>query len=209
MNTAAKHLETGIKSLTMWAGQGSAKCNPTKHCSGVICRWSSNSILEVDLHYCKDPVNYHVYLKDPRLKNRSFTIGENDKKVLFKKGMMTTKIKVTKLNRSGNTVITSVLLEVCTTTIAGISDQCFRRTLLPHQTFCVRMDKCSGFNANVKDYKPCTYKSPQPTFSLSMKLPEEAKKIENFPKFQRWMKKTNILRSEFYYPEDLETFDEK
>ena len=75
---------------------------------GVICRWSSNSILEVDLHYCKDPVNYHVYLKDPRLKNRSFTIGENDKKVLFKKGTMTTKIKVTKLNRSGNTVITSV-----------------------------------------------------------------------------------------------------
>ena len=36
MNTAAKHLETGIKSLTMWAGQGSAKCNPTKHCSGNL-----------------------------------------------------------------------------------------------------------------------------------------------------------------------------
>ena len=41
---------------------------------------------------------------------------------------------------------------------------------------------------------------------FTVKLPEEAKKIENFPKFQRWMKKTNILRSEFYYPEDLETF---
>lgn len=75
---------------------------------GVICRWSRNSILEVDLRYCKDPVNYHVLLKDPRLKNRNFTIGENDEKVLFKKGTTTTKIKVTKLNRSGNTVITSV-----------------------------------------------------------------------------------------------------
>ena len=30
-----------------------------------------------------------------------------------------------------------------------------------------------------------------------MKLPEEAKKIEIFPKFQRWMKKTNILQASF------------
>ena len=39
-----------------------------------------------------------------------------------------------------------------------------------------------------------------------MKLPEEAKKIEIFPTFKRWMKKTNSP-SEFYYPEDQETFD--
>ena len=37
-----------------------------------------------------------------------------------------------------------------------------------------------------------------------MKLPEEAKKIENFPTFQRWMKKTNILQASFII---LETFD--
>ena len=30
---------------------------------------------------------------------------------------------------------------------------------------------------------------------LTVKLPEEAEKIENFPKFQRWMKKTNILEA--------------
>ena len=75
---------------------------------GVICRWSSNSILEVDLNYCKDPVNYHVYLKDPSLKNRNISIGEKDEQDLFKTDTMTAKIKVTKLNRSGNTVITSV-----------------------------------------------------------------------------------------------------
>ena len=75
---------------------------------GVTCRWSSSSILEVDLDYCNDPVNYHVLFKNPGLKNRDFTIGENDEQVIFKKGKITTKIKVTKLNRSGNTVITSV-----------------------------------------------------------------------------------------------------
>ena len=42
---------------------------------------------------------------------------------------------------------------------------------------------------------------------FTVKLPEEAKKIEIFPKFQRWMKKGEHSRSEFYYPEDLETFD--
>ena len=33
-----------------------------------------------------------------------------------------------------------------------------------------------------------------------VKLPEEAKKIENFSKFQRWMKKTNILQACFNIP---------
>ena len=32
---------------------------------------------------------------------------------------------------------------------------------------------------------------------LHSELPEEAKKIEIFPKFQRWMKKTNILQANF------------
>ena len=36
-----------------------------------------------------------------------------------------------------------------------------------------------------------------------MKLPE-ARKIENFPKFQRWMKETNILQASFII---VETFD--
>ena len=29
---------------------------------------------------------------------------------------------------------------------------------------------------------------------FTLKLPEEAKKIEIFPKFQRWMEKTNIFK---------------
>ena len=41
---------------------------------------------------------------------------------------------------------------------------------------------------------------------ITLKLPAEAKKIEFFPKFQRWMKKANIFevqatRSAFYYQE--------
>ena len=32
---------------------------------------------------------------------------------------------------------------------------------------------------------------------FTVKLPEEAKKIEIFPKFQRWMKKANILQASF------------
>lgn len=77
---------------------------------GVNCTWSSNSILEVDLRYCKDPVNYHVHFKDPGLNvDNNFNIGENDEKVLYEKRyIITIKIKVTKLRRSQNTVATSV-----------------------------------------------------------------------------------------------------
>ena len=32
---------------------------------------------------------------------------------------------------------------------------------------------------------------------FTVKLPKEAKKIEIFPKFQRWMKKMNILQASF------------
>ena len=32
---------------------------------------------------------------------------------------------------------------------------------------------------------------------FTVKLPEEAKKIEIFPKFHRWMKETNILQASF------------
>ena len=41
-----------------------------------------------------------------------------------------------------------------------------------------------------------------------MKLPEKAKKTENCPKFQRWMKETNIkFNLLIYYLEDVVTFD--
>ena len=32
---------------------------------------------------------------------------------------------------------------------------------------------------------------------FTVNLPEEAKEIEIFPKFQRWVKKTNILQASF------------
>ena len=37
-------------------------------------------------------------------------------------------------------------------------------------------------------------KNLQPKLLFTLKLPEEAKKIEIFPKFQRWMKQTNIFK---------------
>ena len=40
-----------------------------------------------------------------------------------------------------------------------------------------------------------------------VKLPEDAKKIEIFPKFQRWMKKTNILQASFIWSWRSGTFD--
>ena len=49
-------------------------------------------------------------------------------------------------------------------------------------------------------FKICNQNSEKGLWILSfftVKLPEEAKKIEIFPKFQRWMKKTNILQASF------------
>ena len=51
----------------------------------------------------------------------------------------------------------------------------------------------------VSKFKICNQNSEK-----TVKLPEEAKKIEIFPTFQRWMKKTNILQASFII---LETFD--
>ncbi|KAK2572894.1 hypothetical protein P5673_001902 [Acropora cervicornis] len=85
MNTAARHLQTGIKLIP--SPQKSAKCNPNKQCSGVTCKWSSKSsgLLEVDLQYCRHPVKYHVLFKDSDLNiDRNFTIGENHKETLYR-----------------------------------------------------------------------------------------------------------------------------
>lgn len=169
MNTAARHLQTGIKLMPHF--QKSAKCNPTQQCSGVKCNWSSksNGILEVDLQYCRHPVKYHVHFKDSNLNvDRNFTIEENHKQTLYRNSLGTVSIRVTELRRSRNTVTTSVEVLTCP---VFTPDNCVHTHVLPRQTFCVRMDKCQGFNASVDDYKSCTYTSPQPTFSLSSQWP--------------------------------------
>lgn len=77
---------------------------------GVICTWSSNSILEVDLRYCEDPVNYYVHFKDQGFSvDKNLTIGEKGEQVLYKKHkFVMIKIKVTELRRIENKVTTSV-----------------------------------------------------------------------------------------------------
>jgi len=72
MNTTAKHLEAGIKSFTMLAGQGSAKCNPTKHCSG--------NLAEVQHYFF---FNLYLYLPYNTSKYFIFTSPSGDSYVLF------------------------------------------------------------------------------------------------------------------------------
>lgn len=164
MSTAARHLQTGIKSIPRF--QKSAKCNPNKQCSGVTCKWSgkSSGLLEVDLQYCRHPVKYHVHFKDSGLNvERNFTIGEKHKQTLYVSPLLgTVSIQVTELRRSRNTVTTSVDVLTCPA-VACLPPI----HVLPRQTFCVRMDKCQGFNASVDHYKPCTYTSPPTTFISS------------------------------------------
>ncbi|XP_015757260.1 PREDICTED: uncharacterized protein LOC107336709 isoform X1 [Acropora digitifera] len=169
MNTAARHLQTGIKSIPRF--QKSAKCNPNKQCSGVTCKWSSKSsgLLEVDLQYCRHPVKYHVLFKDSDLNvYRNFTIGENHKETLYSNPFGTVSIQVTELRRSRNIVTTSVDVLTCPIITRH---KCGHIPVLPRQTFCVRMDKCQGFNASVDHYKPCTYTSPPTTFISSSRWP--------------------------------------
>jgi len=42
---------------------------------------------------------------------------------------------------------------------------------------------------------------------FTVKLPEEAKKIEILPEFSKMDEEDEHSPSEFYYPEDMETFD--
>ena len=80
--------------------------------SGVKCTWSGGGHLEVDLHHCHDPVNYHIAIKAPSknlLKNVS--VQEGDSINLFKKDKVgEVKLHVKKLSRTGNIVSTSVSL---------------------------------------------------------------------------------------------------
>lgn len=145
MKTATTHLQTGIQMFL----HKSANCQPNPHCTGVKCTWSGGGILEIDLHHCDDPVHYHVYLNAPgKVRNETLSLKEGDEKELFKKF----KIHVTELSRKGNVVTTTVKLESC------VLGPCLPPYTLLHQSFCVRMQNCPGFNASTTHYKPCNYK---------------------------------------------------
>jgi len=62
----------------------------------------------VDLHHCKDPVNYHIFFKDHGLGVHNFTLKKGDAQPLFKTKFGTVTIRVTQLERKDNIVTTSV-----------------------------------------------------------------------------------------------------
>ena len=73
--------------------------------SGVKCTWSGGGYLEIDLHHCTDPVNYHVLLVAPDQKIfRNITLQKGDERDLYE----TFKLRVTELSQQGNVVTTTV-----------------------------------------------------------------------------------------------------
>lgn len=69
------------------------------------CTWSGGGYLEIDLHHCTDPVNYHVYLNAPgKGISKNITLQKGDDKELFQNF----RIHVTELSRKGNMVTTTV-----------------------------------------------------------------------------------------------------
>ena len=80
--------------------------------SGVKCTWSDGGYLEIDLHHCSDPVNYHVYLNAPQkdIHSKNFSLKKGDDVELFKN----IKIHVTELSREGNQVTTTVSFTLLT-----------------------------------------------------------------------------------------------
>ncbi|KAJ7383625.1 hypothetical protein OS493_026811 [Desmophyllum pertusum] len=122
------------------------RCNMV---SGVICTWSDGS-LEVDLHHCKKPIKYHVYINAPGYAVKNLTLGKGEDKTLYRGKILTLKLKVTELKRQENIVTTTVEIETCTTIVG-----CNKAPLLNQQKFCVRMQNCPGYNASAVHYKPC------------------------------------------------------
>ncbi|XP_073238646.1 uncharacterized protein [Porites lutea] len=153
MHRAARHMKTAIKG----ALSKDARCYPNPHCTGVICSWSDEGLLEVDLHHCQHPVAYHVLLKYPafHISKTSLNLTQGDEKTLFKHELATVKIKVTKLERKENVVTTTVSLEVCMRVMG-----CKLHNIMENQKFCVMMQNCPGYNESAHRYAPCNAKPP-------------------------------------------------
>ncbi|KAJ7383642.1 hypothetical protein OS493_026828 [Desmophyllum pertusum] len=81
--------------------------------SGVKCSWSNGGYLEVDLHNCHKPINYHVLFNAPgKHVFKNLTLQKGDEKVLYD-GKVTVNLKVAELKREGNVVTTTVQLITC------------------------------------------------------------------------------------------------
>ena len=77
--------------------------------TGVKCSWSGHGYLEVDLHHCQHPVNYHVLFKAPEYHVfKNLTLKQGDEQTLYEHQYVTIKIKVTQLERTENIVTSSV-----------------------------------------------------------------------------------------------------
>ena len=75
----------------------------------MICSWSGGGSLEVDLHHCQEPVNYHLFFKQSGSSSyENFTLKKGDEQKLYDSNAGSIKIKVTKLERTENIVTTSV-----------------------------------------------------------------------------------------------------
>ena len=73
------------------------------------CSWSGAGYLEVDLHHCQHPVNYHVLFNAPEYQVfKNLTLKKGDEQTLYEHQYVTIKIKVTRLERTENIVTTSV-----------------------------------------------------------------------------------------------------
>ena len=73
------------------------------------CSWSGHGYLEVDLHHCQHPVNYHVLFNVPEYHVfKNLTLKQGDEQTLYERQPVTIKIKVTQLERTENIVTSSV-----------------------------------------------------------------------------------------------------
>ena len=73
------------------------------------CTWSGGGILEIDLHHCDHPVNYHILLNAPdKGIHKNLTLKKGDKQVLAQENIGSVSLNVKELKRQGNIVTTTV-----------------------------------------------------------------------------------------------------
>lgn len=75
------------------------------------CTWSGGGVLEIDLHHCDNPVNYHVLINAPSKSiYKNLTLRKGDDQVLAQGDLGSVKLNVKELKRQGNIVTTTVSL---------------------------------------------------------------------------------------------------
>lgn len=72
------------------------------------CSWSGDDFLEVDLHHCDHPVNYHIFFKSSDSSPQNLTLKQGDEQKLYESKGVSVTLEVTKLERMENKVTTTV-----------------------------------------------------------------------------------------------------